>query len=162
MLVVVLTVAFPISVHPSGRYLVDAGGAPFPVLGMTSWSAAVNLRPTEVAAFLKDRTQKGFNSVNINLIEHRFTSSKPPENCNHALPFLKRLDGAAYTGSPNGTTTPTPAGFAPDPYARTPFGMGFGARTVMKAAPDFTTPNEAYWQAIDAFLLSCEQNGVLV
>ncbi len=162
MLLALVTVAFPISVHPSGRYLVDAGGVPLPILGMTAWSAAVNLRPAEVATFLSDRTQKGFNSINVNLIEHRFTSSRPPENYNHASPFLKRLDGGAYAGSPNGITTPTPAGFAPDPYGRPRFGIWVGARTVVKAAPDFTTPNEAYWQAIDSFLLLCEQSGVLV
>src|SRR5215469_5223863 len=128
--------AFPISVHPSGRYLVDASGVPFPILGMTAWSAAVNLSPSEVDRFIRDRTEKGFNSVLINLIEHRFTSTKPPANYNRALPFLKRLDGAAYTGSPNGTTTPTQVGFAPDPYARARFGIWFGPRTVVKAAPD--------------------------
>src|SRR5215472_6295442 len=162
MVLALVAATFPISVHPSGRYLVDADGVPFPIFGMTAWSAAVNLSPTDAAAFIRDRTGKGFNSVNVNLIEHRFTSSKPPANYNHALPFLKRLDGDAYTGSPNGTTTPTPAGFAPDPYARARFGIWFGARTVVKAAPDFTTPNEAYWQAIDSFLLRCEQNGLLV
>src|SRR5215510_3584780 len=162
MVLALVAAAFPISVHPSGRYFVDAAGVPFPILGMTAWSAAVNLSPTDLAAFLRDRTHKGFNAVNVNLIEHRFTSSKPPENYNHALPFLKRLDGGAYNGSPNGTTTPTPAGFAADPYALPRFGIWSGPRTAVKAAPNFTTPNEAYWKAIDFFLLLCEQNGVLV
>jgi len=162
LVLAVITASFPISVHPSGRYLVDAAGVPFPILGMTAWSAAVNLNPTEAATFIRDRTDKGFNSVLIYLTEHRFTSNKPPANYKRALPFLKRLDGAPYSGSPNGTTTPTPAGFAPDPYARARFGVWFGPRTVVKAAPDFTTPNEAYWQAIDWFLLECEKNGLLV
>src|SRR5262249_57687163 len=84
MVLALVAAAFPISVHLSGRYFVDAAGVPFPILGMTAWSAAVNLSPTDLAAFLRDRTHKGFNPVNGNLIPHPFTSTNPPQHYTHS------------------------------------------------------------------------------
>lgn len=39
---------FPLAVHASGRYLVDAQGTPFLIHGDTPWSIAVQLTDAEV------------------------------------------------------------------------------------------------------------------
>jgi hypothetical protein len=59
-------------------------------------------------------------------------------DANGNLPFLKRLDGATWSGQVI-------------PYS-----------DINSQAPDFTTPNEAFWAGVDAFLAYAEQKGLLV
>src|SRR5438552_3769938 len=66
------TYAYPLAASPDGRYLVDQDGTPFFMIGDSAQSAIVNLTYSEAQAYLNDRAGKGFNTVNINLIEHKF------------------------------------------------------------------------------------------
>ncbi len=52
-----------LQVHESGRYLVDANGAPFFWLGDTAWALFTELTEEEVAEYLDDRHEKGFTVV---------------------------------------------------------------------------------------------------
>jgi hypothetical protein len=145
--------SFPVKPSSNGRYLVDQGGLPFPILGDAGWSASKNLTSTEVGQYLDDRLARGFNSVLTEAIEHKFTINKPPQDRGGNLPFSRRLDGAAYTGSPNGCSTPNGSNsqFAADPYGN-----------INTQAPDFSYPTLAYWQSLDSFLSACRQRGMLV
>ena len=65
----------------------------------------MNLTASEQATYVADRVGRGFTAVLMLPIDHKFTVNKPPKNRAGMLPFVRRLDGAAYTGSPNGTTS---------------------------------------------------------
>lgn len=88
--------AFPIRIAPGRRYLVDSRGQPFLVHGDTAWSLIVQLRLEEAAHYLRDRQRRGFNTLLVNLIEHRF-AARAPANLAGDAPFLRAGD----FGAPN-------------------------------------------------------------
>ena len=79
---------FPISAAPDGSHLVDADGRPFLVVGDAAWSAIVELTREEAELYLADRRARGFNTLLVNLIEHRF-STHAPANEDGDEPFLE-------------------------------------------------------------------------
>ena len=71
------------------------------------------------------------------MVNHDPRGNHPPFNGNGDLPFLNRLDGATWDGS-----------------------LSYG--NINNEAPDFSSPNEAYWSFVDAFLSYCESKEILV
>jgi len=69
--------AYPLKVSASGRYLVDQNNRPFRIQGDSAQSLITNLTYEEAAAYLSDRQAKGFNTVNVNLLEHKFAVNAP-------------------------------------------------------------------------------------
>ena len=61
--------SFPVRLSPNGRYLVEAGGAPFLIHGDAAWSFVVQLTKEDADIYFEDRKQKGVNAVIANLIE---------------------------------------------------------------------------------------------
>ena len=55
--------------------------------GDTAWSLIAQLSYGEADFYLRDRRSRGFNTVLINLIEHRF-ADRPPANAYGEQPFL--------------------------------------------------------------------------
>ncbi|HWA75707.1 MAG TPA: DUF4038 domain-containing protein [Polyangiaceae bacterium] len=78
--------AFPLSVSPGQRYLVDRDGAPFLIHGEAAWSLLVQLTREEAETYLEDRRRRGFNLLVVNLIEH-FFSDHPPTDAYGSGPF---------------------------------------------------------------------------
>ncbi|WP_235911928.1 apiosidase-like domain-containing protein [Mesorhizobium xinjiangense] len=68
---------FPLRAAPDGRYLEDAAGRPFFMHGDTAWSLIAELPREEVDLYLEDRRERGFNTILVNLLEHRFASNAP-------------------------------------------------------------------------------------
>jgi hypothetical protein len=87
---------FPLRVVPGRRYLVDAAGRPFLLVGDTAWSLVAQLRADDVRRYLDDRRRRGFNAILVNLLESYF-STAPPLNAYGEAPFLNPGD----FGSPN-------------------------------------------------------------
>jgi hypothetical protein len=77
---------YPIRVGPDHRHVVDQTGSPFLMQGDAAWSLIVGLTGSEAEQYLKNRRQKGFNTVMVNLIEHRFCKH-PPLNVAGEGPF---------------------------------------------------------------------------
>ena len=128
---------FPTAHSANQRYLVDHNGVPFPILGRASWFV-ISLSPADYQYFVDDTAAKGFNAIEINAITHHQDGNHPPFDGLGNAPFLKRLNGQNWDGSlsyPNG---------------------------INNEAPDFTTPNPAYWANMDNFLTYCESKGLLV
>ena len=144
---------FPLSVASNRRYLQDAKGAPFPILGDAGWEASHNTDRAGQRVYIADRVSRGFNSVLAITIDHKSTVNKPPRDFAGNLPFSKRLDGQAYTGSPNGTTSANGSSlqYAADPY-----------HEIKAEAPDLTYPGPAYWTQLDGFISDCASQGVAV
>lgn len=69
--------SWPLSIHSSGRYLIDSHGNPFFIHGDTPWSLATNLTRADIIYYLDDRQARGFNAIAFELIEHWFTSQSP-------------------------------------------------------------------------------------
>ncbi len=63
---------YPIRVGPDHRHVVDQAGAPFLIQGDAPWSLISGLTREEEEQYLENRRQKGFNSIMVNLIEHKF------------------------------------------------------------------------------------------
>lgn len=89
---------FPLQVQAGKRYLVDAEGRPFFMQGDTAWSLIAQLSREDADLYLRDRKARGFNTLLVNLIEHRF-ADRAPANIYGDKPFL--VDGD-YS-SPNET-----------------------------------------------------------
>ena len=80
------TSTFPLHVDSSKRYLVDAAGKPFLLHGDSAWSLIADLSTADAEQYLEDRRQKGFNTVLVSLLEHKF-STHAPNNANDDPPF---------------------------------------------------------------------------
>lgn len=78
---------FPLTIQPSERFLRDVAGRPFLVHGDTAWSLIAQLTREEAQAYLDDRQRRGFNTLLVNLIEHKF-ASHAPANAYGDAPFL--------------------------------------------------------------------------
>jgi hypothetical protein len=127
---------FPVSPSPDGRYLQDAGGAPFPILGRTAWFVT-SLTQAEHQVFLDDTAAKGHTAIELHVINHDPRGNNEPFGGNGALPFLNRLDGGPWSGA-----------------------LVYG--NINAEAPDLTTPNESYWAHVDGLLSYAESHGLLV
>jgi hypothetical protein len=85
--------AFPIDPGIGGRYLKDASGQPFFISGDSPWSLIADLTREDAELYLQDRRARGFNTLLVNLIEHRFTRNAPA-NTYGEEPFLLSDDFA--------------------------------------------------------------------
>jgi hypothetical protein len=68
---------FPLHVVEGQRYLVDAAGRPFLIIGDSAWSLLTQITTEDAELYLDDRQAKGFNTVLLNLLEHRFADDAP-------------------------------------------------------------------------------------
>jgi hypothetical protein len=77
--------AFPLSVAPDQRRLLDANGRAFFVTADSPWSLIVGPDLAGAESYLENRRLKGFNAVLVNLVEHLFHG---PTNAYGEDPFL--------------------------------------------------------------------------
>jgi Protein of unknown function (DUF4038)/Putative collagen-binding domain of a collagenase len=87
---------FPVTLSPGKRYLEDAHGQPFLILGDAAWSLIADLTREDVDRYLEDRHTRGFNTLLVSLIEHRYAKNAPA-NAYGEAPFL----AAGDFGTPN-------------------------------------------------------------
>ncbi len=92
---------YPLKVSANKRYLVDQKNKPFLVQGDSPWSLIVAPDEAGVEQYLKNRREKGFNAIIVNLLEHHF-SLHPPLN----------LAGDAPLTTPGDFSTPNEKYFA--------------------------------------------------
>jgi hypothetical protein len=89
---------FPIKVSQNGRYFMDKNNRPFFIQSDTPWSLFVALDLKETEQYLKNRQEKGFNTITVNLLEHWFngeTLAYPAASMNREghFPFTQYLPG---------------------------------------------------------------------
>lgn len=75
----------PLRVSSDHRHLVDQDGNPFLAQGDAPWSLITGLTREEAEKYLDTRQRQGFNSIIVNLIEHKFHG---PVNRYGEGPFL--------------------------------------------------------------------------
>ena len=80
---------YPLQVARDHRHLVDQNGTPFLVQGDAAWSLISGLTREEAEKYVDTRSRQGFNSIIINLIEHKF---RGPVNRYGEGPFTKPGD----------------------------------------------------------------------
>ncbi len=78
---------FPLGIAPTKRFLTDATGTPFLIVGDAAWGLMARLKREEVDAYLDDRHARGFNTLLVRVLEHYYTDS-PPRNAYGDAPFL--------------------------------------------------------------------------
>jgi hypothetical protein len=105
--------AFPIRVSSDGHAFVDQNNVAFRIQGDAAWSLIANLSLADVKTYLDDRQSRGFNTVLVNLVEHKFAVNAPA-NTGGTFPFLMAVDGTAYSSSSQAAdlSTPNDAWFA--------------------------------------------------
>jgi len=84
--------AWPLKIGPTKRYLVDQNDRPVLVQGESPWSLIAAPTPGDVERYLDRRQAQGFNTLLINLIEHKF-APKPPFNHAGEAPFTDQPFG---------------------------------------------------------------------
>jgi hypothetical protein len=75
-----------LAVSSNHRYLVDAENVPMLLQGDAAWSLIVTLGKADASVYLRNRREKGFNAILVNLIEHKFCKN-PPRNAEGESPF---------------------------------------------------------------------------
>ena len=128
--------AFPVKYSANQRFLVDQLGVPFPIMGRTAWFLT-SLSVADYQTFIDDTASRGYSAIEFHVVNHDPRGNNEPRNGNDDLPFLKRLDGTDWNGS-------------------------LSYSNINNEAPDFATPNEAYWSFVDALLAYSESKGLLV
>ena len=128
--------AFPVKYSANSRYLVDQNNVPFPIMGRTSW-CVTSLGETDYRKFIDDCAARGYSAIEMNVINRSIRGNRPPFGGNNDLPFIKRLDGANWSGA-----------------------LTYG--NINNEAADFSTPNEPFWVLVDGLLAYCESKGILV
>src|SRR3954463_15266577 len=93
----VATPAFPLRTSANGRFLEDQNSVPVPILGRTAWFV-ISLPPADFTTFLNDTLSRGYNALEMHGLDHDPRGNNPPPNGTGDLPFLKRLDGAPWSG----------------------------------------------------------------
>lgn len=78
---------FPLRIAANRRYLETRSGTPFLIHGDTAWSILLQLPREDVLVYLEDRRARGFNTILIKLIEHKFGDAAPA-NWYGDAPFL--------------------------------------------------------------------------
>src|SRR5437588_746334 len=82
---------FPLHPVEGQRYLVDAAGRPFLIVGDSAWSLLTQLTAEDAELYLGDRQARGFNTILVNLLEHKFADDAP-RNVYGDGPFQKDGD----------------------------------------------------------------------
>lgn len=85
---------FPLRVEAGKHYPTDKESHPFFMHGEAAWSLIADLKDEDAYLYLEDRKARGFNTVLVNLIEHRF-SRNAPANAYGQTPFTELGDFAA-------------------------------------------------------------------
>jgi hypothetical protein len=87
---------FPLTISTNNKHLVDAQGTPFLIRGDAAWSLVAELSRAEAIRYLDDRQSRGFNTLLVSLIEHKFTSHTPAwRNAEGDAPFADVQNFAA-------------------------------------------------------------------
>lgn len=131
------TFAYPLKLSENRRYLVDQNGKPFRIQGDSAQSLIANLTYKEAETYLADRQAKGFDAININLIEHKF-AVKAPANRNGDAPFKK----------PDDFSTPNEAYFA---FADSIIDLAASKGMLVSLAPmylGYDGGDEGWWKAL--------------
>jgi hypothetical protein len=137
--------SYPLMARPGKRYLEDAAGRPFLIRGDTAWSLIADLTREDADRYLRDRRARGFNTILVSLIEHRFATNAPA-NAYHEQPFR---------GQPFETLAGLTTLLSAEPL--TPYGTALATLFA-----DFTSPNEAYFAHADWILRRAAEQGFLV
>lgn len=132
---------FPIAHSSDSRYFVDAQGNPRPIKGRTSWSI-VSLGKSAYQAYLADTLARKFNTIEMWAIFHWpvtqvANTPTPPFAGDGSLPFLKRLDGANWSGA-------------------------LTYSNINNEGPDFTTPNPVYWDYLEEIVRFCQEQSIYI
>src|SRR5215467_9563648 len=62
----------PLRIAHDHRHLIDQSGHPFLVQGDAAWSLISGLTKEDAEKYLEARSRQGFNSIIVNIIEHKF------------------------------------------------------------------------------------------
>ncbi|WP_154674691.1 DUF4038 domain-containing protein [Mesorhizobium erdmanii] len=70
---------FPLRIESGKSYPVDGDDHPFFMQGDSPWSLIGDLTEEDAYLYLEDRKARGFNTVLVNLLEHRFSRNAPAD-----------------------------------------------------------------------------------
>ena len=68
---------FPLAISSNGRFLQQANGTPFLVVGDSPWSLPVNCTNAQIDSYLNDRSAKGLTANMVEAVERAYSSQTP-------------------------------------------------------------------------------------
>ena len=89
---------FPLKISSDNHYLVDQVNIPFPILGRTAWFI-LSQSEEGYKKFIDNTVGRGYNSIEMHVLNHDPRGNHPPLNGNGNIPFLKCLSGSSWKGS---------------------------------------------------------------
>ena len=89
---------FPLATSANSRYLVTAGGTPFPILARAYWGI-IGLSPANYQAAIADLLAKGFNALEFRAPNASQQDNFAPLDGASNLPFTTKIGGGSYTGA---------------------------------------------------------------
>lgn len=94
----VLPVAdFPVEYSADKRYLVDQSGVPFPIMGRTAWFVT-SVSVGDYQAFINDSAARGYDAIELHVINHDSAGNHPPFNGNDDAPLAAGNAGTSAVG----------------------------------------------------------------
>src|SRR5882672_1352178 len=85
---------YPLKISANRRYLVDATGNPFLMVGDSAWSLLVNLNASDTSFYLHSRATNGFNTIMCSLISVPYTGGRwDGSMLDNILPFTNNING---------------------------------------------------------------------
>jgi hypothetical protein len=88
--------AFPLRVDPTGRYVIDQFGAPWPLVGDAAWSLIGTLTAAQVTWYLDRLEAHDINAILVSLIEGYYSENAPNTKVGEP-PYL----GEMFQSAPN-------------------------------------------------------------
>src|SRR5271166_1621464 len=97
---------YPVSVGPTGRYLVDQNNIPFLMVGDSPWPLIANLSESDAAVYFADRQAHGFNTVLMSILCTTYVFGPSNAETYDGIAPFTGMSGSYYDIS-----TPNPAYF---------------------------------------------------
>ncbi len=86
--------AYPLKVSANNRYLTDAMGKPFLMVGDSAWSLLVNVNGPDTAYYFQTRASEGFNTVLASLVCVQYTGGRSDASMlDGTVPFTNSING---------------------------------------------------------------------
>jgi len=89
-------VAFPLHLSPDGRYLTDQHHVPFLIREISAWGLIQALSEKQESAFIDSVSEKGFNTLLVNLISFDTRFAGHPPDWQGIPPFSRKWDFSTY------------------------------------------------------------------
>jgi uncharacterized protein DUF4038/collagenase-like protein with putative collagen-binding domain len=92
------TSSFPLKKSPNNRYLTTQNGTPFLIVGDSPWELTSQGTYADIDTYLANRASKGFNAINVQIIDSMF-GDNAPNDIDGIAPFTTPGNFSTYNST---------------------------------------------------------------